>query len=560
MFTSGGFASSAASEGVMLQKKRWQRACLSGGAFFLFVSFISGPAFLQGDERFEGLVTGIESLRQRLGIPGCSLAVGYGDGSVEARGLGYADLEQARPATADTQYHIASLSKGFSALIALQLEAEGRLDLAFSNLDRTHFPDPAVSIRRVLSHGAMRGDAGFRYRSAHFMQLTPLLEAAGHKIWPAMLQERIFSPLGMRMTLPGREYFPTQDRLIKLARPYRISGKEAKSIALPSPECNTSYGIISTVLDLISWSRALDSDRLLSFARTRELFRRSRNLRGTQNPYALGWFVSDVFGEEIHWHYGWRVPGYGAVIVRIPTKGLTFVILANSDRLVSDATLSYGNPLRSIFILEFVRRYLLPRFPDEVYPPLDPDWRDTELIMRLSCWTNSPRHLYPEELMARSLVETRIGNRKNALRLMRYALTLFPPSRGLCDFGTLETLYWQRQEPCTQAAQRLGEKLLQEDPDDPWLLDKLAERAPPRDALRHSLHILELSWAEAGIRQAALRRIAALRRDDPVLLWRAYTLFGLKAPLSSKKALETELEVIRRHGYWLNPLVEMKSW
>lgn len=526
---------------------------------------VLSPVSLAGGSRFGGLVAGLDAVRQRLAIPGCSLAVGYGDGSIETAGLGYADLEQGLPATADTQYHIASLSKGFAALVALQLEAEGRLDLAFSMADTARFSDSAVTLRRILSHTAMRPDEGFRYRSDHFMQLTPVLESAARQPWPAMLEERIFVPLGMTMTVPGREYFPTQHRLVKLARPYRVTGSEVRSIAMPSPECNAAYGIVSTVRDLVAWSRALDSGRLVSPEQAVRLFTRNRNQRGDEVPYGLGWFVSDVAGEMIQWHYGWRVPGYGALIVRIPRRGLTFVILANSDRLVSDATLAYGNPLRSIFVIEFLRRYLLPGRPDEVFSPVDPDWQDGELVGRLSRWTNSQRHLYPEELMARGLVESRIGNWKNALRLMRHALELFPDSRGLCDLGTLQTLHWQRQEPFIRAALSLGERLLRNDPADPWVLQEIAllsRRGNPGDGLRHDLRILGIPWAGAGMREAALGRIAGSGADDPRLLWRALELFGLsgRIPAGVRKVAGSELDAIRRHAYWLEPLSRMTNW
>jgi CubicO group peptidase (beta-lactamase class C family) len=57
----------------------------------------------------------VEANRDALKIPGLSIVV-IQDGEVQsARGFGYADIEQCIPATPDTLYHIASLTKTFTA-------------------------------------------------------------------------------------------------------------------------------------------------------------------------------------------------------------------------------------------------------------------------------------------------------------------------------------------------------------------------------------------------------------------------------------------------------------
>ena len=44
-------------------------------------------------------------------------------------GFGHADVERRVPATPDTLYHIASVTKTFTAILVLQLVEQGKLDL-----------------------------------------------------------------------------------------------------------------------------------------------------------------------------------------------------------------------------------------------------------------------------------------------------------------------------------------------------------------------------------------------------------------------------------------------
>ena len=71
----------------------------------------------------------IERLRKELRIPGLSVAVLQDQQVVFADGFGYADIENKVPATKNTPYNIASLTKPFAAAILMKLVEEGRLNL-----------------------------------------------------------------------------------------------------------------------------------------------------------------------------------------------------------------------------------------------------------------------------------------------------------------------------------------------------------------------------------------------------------------------------------------------
>ena len=63
----------------------------------------------------------IESLLDKLNIPGCSVAIIKQQKVVFAKGFGFANIENQIPATENTPYHIASLTKPFSAAVLMKL-------------------------------------------------------------------------------------------------------------------------------------------------------------------------------------------------------------------------------------------------------------------------------------------------------------------------------------------------------------------------------------------------------------------------------------------------------
>ncbi len=95
----------------------------------------------------------LEADRERLRIPGLS-AVILEDGVVLwTEGFGHADVERRVPATPDTLYHIASVTKTFTAILVLQLVEQGKLDLD-APLSRyvPEIQDDRIRIKHLLSH------------------------------------------------------------------------------------------------------------------------------------------------------------------------------------------------------------------------------------------------------------------------------------------------------------------------------------------------------------------------------------------------------------------------
>lgn len=89
---------------------------------------------------------------------------------------------------------------------------------------------------------------------------------------------------------------------------------------------------MSSVSDLAVYSVAIDEGRFLADTTWQKVFTPFVTPKGKTIQYGLGWFVKYYKGVKVMWHTGWWT-GYSALFIKIPSKELTFIILANSQDL-----------------------------------------------------------------------------------------------------------------------------------------------------------------------------------------------------------------------------------
>ena len=58
------------------------------------------------------------------------------------------------------------------------------------------------------------------------------------------------------------------------------------------------------------------------------------------------------------WHFGYAPDAYSSLILKIPSRRLTLILLANSDGLSAPFDLSQGDVTSSLFALTFLRLFL----------------------------------------------------------------------------------------------------------------------------------------------------------------------------------------------------------
>ena len=113
-------------------------------------------------------------------------------------------------------------------------------------------------------------------------------------------------------------------------------------------------GVISTVRDMARFDAALSAGALLAPSTLSRAWENTGAL-----PTGLGWFVQRYNGESVVWHFGVMRDAYSALIVKLPGRGLTLILLANSDGLAGPPyNLSDGSVTSNLFASLFLRLFL----------------------------------------------------------------------------------------------------------------------------------------------------------------------------------------------------------
>ena len=324
----------------------------------------------------------VDSLRVAARIPGLSVAVVRDGEVVFARGFGYADLERRIPATPETPYDIASVSKPISAVVALRLAEEGRLDLDRPMAEYSEWADfcaefaeqpsifarglacdaPRHALRHLLTHTAT-GVPGtrFSYNPVLYSWASrPMMSAAGAQ-FSDLVARYVLRPAGMDRSARRYRDLPLPAGLAaELARPYQV---DAAGALVPSPPPGAqgdgaAGGVVSTVLDLARFDAALDGGRLLSDASYAEMMAPMPSNDGAPLPYALGWFAERYRGHDLRWHSGWWEDAYSALYLKVLDQDLTLILLANGEGIWWDNPLDQARVQDSAFAQAFFRAFL----------------------------------------------------------------------------------------------------------------------------------------------------------------------------------------------------------
>jgi CubicO group peptidase (beta-lactamase class C family) len=317
----------------------------------------------------------LEELLERVSGPGALFALMQGDEVIQCT-AGVADLETGAPITDDTLFHVASISKVYTATLVMQLVDEGKLDLDAPL--RTYLPDfrvadpdvsARVTARHLLSHTSGidgdkedafgRGDdalaryvescatleqqfplgATFSYCNSGFNILGRLVEVLRGCSYDAALREHLFAPLGLRRTGTLPEdliWFP-------VATGHRTEDKKTEpAYAWENERCHApAGGVITTAADLLAFARmhldggvADDGTRVLG-AEAAAAMRESQvevpdpNYGATH--WGLGWELFRMPGTPELFGHGGDLLGHHARFTICPERRLALVLLINGD-------------------------------------------------------------------------------------------------------------------------------------------------------------------------------------------------------------------------------------
>lgn len=257
-------------------------------------------------------------------------------------------------------FHLASVSKTFTAMAILKLWEQGRLNIQ-DTLGKyfPNFPYHDITIKMLLSHRSglanyvhyldingwdkrkmvnnvdvltslymmkppLEFPSGrhFSYCNTNYALLALIIEKVSGQSYTAFLNQTFFGPLGMRDSY----VFSLKDTTHAMLsyqynnRPYKLEFLDAV------------YGdknIYSTVRDMLKWDGALYAGKLFKQATLDSAFAGySWEKQGKRN-YGLGWRMTFLNnGKKLLYHNGWW-HGNNTAFIRLIDEKATIIVLGN---------------------------------------------------------------------------------------------------------------------------------------------------------------------------------------------------------------------------------------
>lgn len=301
------------------------------------------------------------SVVEDRGVPGIAIAVIRDGKPFKTLTYGVSNVETHTSVTGATPFQLASTTKVFSSTAVLLLVADGKLRL--DDPIGKYLQDlPAswrrVTVRQLLSHtsglpditrrtgeldlvandwdAALRIIAdkpfqfapgqGWAYTQTNYALLQRLVEKLSGEPFGDFLQQRLFHPLGMPNT-----FFPTPQRQ---CAPNYQRGHDGRIVRrdLTFPEyVHAAGGLCSSLDDLIVWSQALDSGKVLPRKLAEEAWTPTKLANGSiakvggPVSYGLGWAIDTTPGRRWVGHSG----GNSTAFRHYLDGGITVILLHN---------------------------------------------------------------------------------------------------------------------------------------------------------------------------------------------------------------------------------------
>lgn len=261
--------------------------------------------------------------------------------------------------TPDTRFRIASLSKQFTAAAILKLQEAGQIGL--DDPVSRYMPGlPAgwapITVRMLLDHrsglpnvtaladydstiarvarqpmevvGRLFGEAllfpagsAQEYSNTGYILLGAVIERLTGESFAEALHGLVLGPAGLSRTGDADPERIVPHRAVGY---HRVAGQWRNATPVTAAAALGAGGLVSTVDDLVAWDRALLGGRVLGPAAMAEL------VKDEGYGYGLGLYLGQAYGARL-WSHGGFLHGFSAIKDTYPDRGLTIVVLGNTE-------------------------------------------------------------------------------------------------------------------------------------------------------------------------------------------------------------------------------------
>ncbi|WP_336070125.1 serine hydrolase domain-containing protein [Mesoflavibacter sp. CH_XMU1404-2] len=334
----------------------------------IIIFFISSGCQVQGQnieqEEYHKVDSVLKSYYKPLEL-GAALSVIKNGEIVYSNQIGLANLEHQIPITNTTLFNIASVSKQFTAYLALLLEDEGKL--SFNDDIRIHLPELKhlpykITIKQLTNHthglpnpdelAQLKGvktmhhykvldmllsvreinfkpGTMFEYNNTGYILLAEIIKRVGKKSFEEQLQEKIFKPLGMTQT----HLVEYTDDVIK-NKAYSYKSINGVYINFPVQLATIgSSGIYTSINDLSLWAKNYQKTKVGK----REYFDKMQQITTTSTQintnYGIGLQVDKHKGIDVVFHGG-GTESYRSYILHAPKHDISIIFLSNKASML----------------------------------------------------------------------------------------------------------------------------------------------------------------------------------------------------------------------------------
>ena len=330
----------------------------SGGDYTLHLRRVDRPA-TDPVGRIDQLMSAYDAAG-----PGAAIGVLRGGKLVFAKGYGRASLEYPSPIGPRTVFHVASVSKQFTAFAVILLAREGKLSLDDDVRKYiSELPDlgKTITLRHLLTHtsgirdqwdlwglsGGRMDDvitqddlfrlvtrqralnfapgAEYMYSNSGYMLLSKVVERVSGQPFPAFLRARVFAPLGMRDT---RVHMDHQEIVPGRAYSYENADSGGYRNAVLSYANAGATSLFTTVEDLARWLENFHTGAVGGVAARDMQLTRGVRTSGDTLTYALGVAVDRYRGQRRISHGG-SDAGFRSYVAFFPEIDAGVIVLAN---------------------------------------------------------------------------------------------------------------------------------------------------------------------------------------------------------------------------------------
>jgi len=318
---------------------------------------------------YESLAAAVQGEMARFNVPG--LAVGILQGTdIDVATAGFGNLSARLPVRDHTIFQIGSITKVFTATLAMILVQEGLLDL--DTPVKTYLPDlelsdaeatGQVTMRHLLSHtSGIEGDRFldyglgddaleksiseyntlqqwyapgemFAYSNTSLSLAGRVIEVLAGTSYEQAMHQKLLS----RLRMPDTALF-THEAIVRDAALGYITRDRADGYELATPyafsrQITPAGNIVSSVSDLLRFARfhMNDGENILRADLARSMRVPTPLLDGSDGVFGIGWSVTRIAGTTMVAHNG-STGGQQALLCVWPERGYAIAGLSNSNK------------------------------------------------------------------------------------------------------------------------------------------------------------------------------------------------------------------------------------